>query len=520
MPKEKSKDTNVNFKVNRAKGFENLYNDEVSRKNRQGETSVYSTVEIQNAAAVRKLLLDSITNKENLVETSKQLYITNPIYASVINYLAQMFTWQYKVTPHRVYTKSKAKARKQVSDTDFQMIYSQMLELVDGLALETKFPELLIRLFTTGSTYFTTFLDEDSMTLSMLLLPEKYCRTIGQTQYGTYIIEFDFSYFTDLGYSEEKIKEFLKSWPSEMKKKYNKFKTDATNYRWQILDPAFSSAVLMNEKGIPTLLYILGGILDYEKYQDNELERSDNLLRYLVVHTIPHYEDQLIFEVDEVKALHKSLKKIVDNGDKARLITTYGDVHVDKISDDDDSATQVLANAYKAIFNNAGFNASIFTSDSVTALKLGLIRDKAFVWKFVNQYTNFLNVCLNNWLEFKWDSKGYEVNIDILPISPYNQDEDVKRYKDNATLGVGKLDFIVASGIKQRHIQDALNLESFLDLTQITPMQTSYTQTAEDRVEENDKSNPSKKSDDESKTPGIEPSGNNDESNDDNEGNE
>lgn len=181
-----------------------------------------------------------------------------------------------------------------------------------------------------------------------------------------------------------------------MKKKYNKFKSDATNYRWQILDPAFSSAVLMNEKGIPTLLYILGGILDYEKYQDNELERSDNLLRYLVVHTIPHYEDQLIFEVDEVKALHKSLKKIVDNGDKARLITTYGDVHVDKISDDDDSATQVLANAYKAIFNNAGFNASIFTSDSVTALKLGLVRDKAFVWKFVNQYMNFLNVCLNN----------------------------------------------------------------------------------------------------------------------------
>lgn len=96
----------------------------------------------------------------------------------------------------------------------------------------------------------------------------------------------------------------------------------------------------------------------------------------------------------------------------------------------------------------------------------------------------------------------------------------MKRYKDNATLGVGKLDFIVASGTKQRHIQDSFNLESFLDLTQITPMQTSYTQTAEDRVEEEDKDNPSKKSDDESKKPGIEPSGNNDESNDDNEGNE
>lgn len=213
MPEKdkKQKQNATNFRVNRSKEFDNLYADESSRKNRQGETLVYSTVDVKNAAAVRKLLNDAITNKQTLVETSKQLYITNPIYASVINYLAEMFTWQYKVTPHRVYTKSKAKARKQISDADFQMVYSQMLELVDGLSIETKFTELLTRLFVTGSTYFTSYLDEDSMTINMLLLPEKYCRTIGQTQYGTYIIEFDFSYFTDLGYSETTLKDFLKS---------------------------------------------------------------------------------------------------------------------------------------------------------------------------------------------------------------------------------------------------------------------------------------------------------------------
>lgn len=211
MPGKDKKQNATNFRVNRSKEFDNLYNDEVSRKNRQGETLVYSTVDVKNAAAVRKLLNDAITNKQTLVETSKQLYITNPIYASVINYLAEMFTWQYKVTPHRVYTKSKAKARKQIADADFQIVYSQMLELVDGLSIETKFTELLTRLFITGSTYFTSYLDEDSMTINMLLLPEKYCRTIGQTQYGTYIIEFDFSYFTDLGYSETTLKDFLKS---------------------------------------------------------------------------------------------------------------------------------------------------------------------------------------------------------------------------------------------------------------------------------------------------------------------
>lgn len=211
MPEEKDKKQVANFRVNRAKEFLNMYENETSRKNRQGETSVYSTTDVLKAAEVRKLLKQAITDKATLVDTSKQLYVTNPIYASVINYLATMFTWQYKVTPHRVYTKSKAKASKKIADKDFQMVYSQMLELADGLAIETKLPELLIRLFTTGATYFTSYLDEDSMTINILLLPEKYCRDIGQTQYGTYIIEFDFSYFTDLGYSEETLKAFLKT---------------------------------------------------------------------------------------------------------------------------------------------------------------------------------------------------------------------------------------------------------------------------------------------------------------------
>jgi hypothetical protein len=51
-------------------------------------------------------------------------------------------------------------------------------------------------------------------------------------------------------------------------------------------------------------------------------------------------------------------------------------------------------------------------------------------------------------------------------------------------------------------------------------MQTSYTQTAEDRDKEDDKSTPSKKSDDASKKPGIEPSGDEETSTDDGEGNE
>ena len=80
------------------------------------------------------------------------------------------------------------------------------------------------------------------------------------------------------------------------------------------------------------------------------------------------------------------------------------------------------------------------------------------------------------------------------------------KYKENATLGVGKLDYFVASGIKQKNIQDQLNLEAFLKLDQIVPMQTSYTQTAVDRQEEGVEDKP----DDKDNKTEVEPSDNKD----------
>lgn len=464
------------FTIARVKKLEQLYSDEMSTRRRYDRTTSYSGVNLTTASGVRKALNQATTNPEQVIEISKKLYVTNPIYASLINYLADMFTWRYKVIPHRVYTKSKAKARKEINEEDYMIMYNLMMEVTEGLSFKTKLPYMLQRLFVEGAVYFTTLSDEDSLTIDTLVLPTKYCRKIGETQFGTAIVAFDVSYFQTLGFSDEQLKEYFKSFPKEFEKGYKTFLKDNQN-RWVELDPYFSSGVLLNELGIPTYLYILGGILDFEKYQDNELERNENALRYLVVHTIPHYEDQLIFEVDEVKALHQSLKRVVDTGEKARLITTYGDVHVEKISENDTSENQVLSKAFQAIFNNAGFNSGIFTSETVEALKMSLIRDKGLVWKYVQQFVNFYNVAVNNWFDFK----GYQADIDILPISPYTYNDDIEVFKDNATLGVNKLDYLIASGIEQKHITDVLTLEKNLGLDNIVPMQTSYTQTADDR---------------------------------------
>lgn len=476
-------DENLQFAKVGKVTLSDIYSDDPSLKRRydmsvSNQKGTYST-----PVELREAISQAVTsgNTSTLVETSKHLYATNPIYAGIIDYLTNMFMWRYKVVPHRNYINSKTKIRKQAKEADFNLLYNLMLEVVDGLSLETKLPSLLRTLFIEGSVFFTTVSDEDSITIDTIVLPTKYCRKIGETQFGTAIISFDFSYFNDLGFNDAQLNETFKSFPKEFKSKYNKYRSN-NQLRWQELDSRFSSGLMQNQFGIPTYLYVYGSILDFEKYQDNELERNENLLRYIVVHKMPIYQDKIIFDNAEVKELHRSLRNIVETGERSRLITTYGDVSVEKIAENENAENEVLSKAFQAIFNNAGFNSGMFTSESVEGLQTSLLRDRSIVWHYVKSLINFYTIAINNYFDFK----DYQADIDILPISLYTYNDDVKVYKDNATLGVNKLDYIIASGVKQKNIADQLYLEQFLKLNDITPMQTSYTQTAQDRIEEDD----------------------------------
>lgn len=469
----------TDFRVSKIKKIEEMYSGESAARAKLGLSHSYGNSSLASAAAVRQALKKAISSNASIADVSKELYVINPIYASMINYFSNMFLWRYKVIPHRVYTKSKAKSKKTVNEDDYRMIYNLMIEMVDGLSIETKFPALLSLLFIQGGVYVSTVLNEESLTIDSILLPNQYCRKVGETQYGTSIIEFDFSYFNSLGLTGKDLDNYIKSFSKEFQKLYRKYQADQ-NLRWQMLDPHFSTGFFLNEKAIPTYVYMYGSIIDFEKYQDNELTRNENLLKYIVSHKMPVYQDKMVFEMDEVASLHKNLRKIVDTGDYARLITTFGDVQVHKIADNENSENNILSHAYENIFSTGGLNKTLFTGESVEALKISISRDKNMVWNYVQEFLNFYTIAINNWVDFK----NYQTDIDILPISSYTYHDDIKVYRENATLGVDKLGYFVASGIKQKNIQDTLELENFLGLNNITPMQSSHTQTAADRADE------------------------------------
>ncbi len=456
------------------------YADETATANRYDRTVTSSASTLSTAAAVRSALSSAIKKKSTIIDLSRQLYATNPIYANVINYLSNIFSWRYKVVPHKLTGAGKAAA----GGID-EAIYNLMLEVVDGIEVEVTYPKLLSQMFINGSVFFTTVGNEDSRAVDTIILPNKYCRKVGETQFGTGIMALDRTYFEQLGLSSSELDAYLTSFSPEIRKAYNKYKGNSS-LRWTTLDPRFSGCILQNEYAIPTLFYIYSGILNYEKYQDNELERNGNLLKYIVTQTMPVYQDRLIFENDEVRDLHQARRRVIEQNGEAKLLTTYGTVNVQHIGVDDSTQSEVLDKALDAIYNNGSINPVLFTGDSAEALKAALVRDQNRIWKYVEEITKFYTVAINNWFDFK----GYQADMEILRISPFTYQADLDAYRNNATLGVGKLDYIIASGVKQKHIQDNFELEDFLGLDRVTPRQTSYTQAPEDRDDSDEEDEP------------------------------
>lgn len=64
----------------------------------------------------------------------------------------------------------------------------------------------------------------------------------------------------------------------------------------------------------------------------------------------------------------------------------------------------------------------------------------------------------------------------MLPLTGYNEQEMLTKYKEGATLGIAKLEYAVAFGNKQVNLASKFTLEDYLKLDKLKPLSTSYTQ--------------------------------------------
>lgn len=471
--------------------LKNVYN--YFNSSRGGVSGVQDISGFTNGSQLDEYFKNIGSKNDRCIALSNALYDSNKIYSAMLNYLSNMFYFRYVVVPRRV------KLKKETTVEDYEKYYNLMLEYVDGVNITTVFPELLLKLFKNGQIFITVAGHSSSKAVSTMILPNKYCKPTFQTQYGTMEFKFDFTFFNDLGLSDADLEVLFERFPEEFKERYLVYKNGSSDInRWQTLDPRFSACIQLNEEGFPSYLAAFYDIIDYKTYKLNELDRNTNLLERLVIQEIDMEKTGL--DMTEVQELHDSMADVICNSPGTTLVTTVGSVSVEPLQEQVAEKNEVLQSSYRGIYSNAGLNDAVFTGEGT--IEISLKRDLTYVWQFVQKLESFYNLALNNIKSFG----PFQLSLKILDLSPYNETDKLTVLHQSATLGVGVLDYIVATGTKQVDLEATIELEEFLDLTsRLVPLQSSHTQssTVSETEEEGDKSDKAK--DDNKQNTGEEP---------------
>lgn len=470
----KTRDPELNVFGLKRKPIQNTYNGVAETRRYLGRTSLYArkgnTKDLStflNGSYLDPYFKDPENRLPECVIISDTLYSTNRIYQEVIDYLVDMYYWRTVTVPRQIKKVDGKKAVK-TNKEEYMKMYHKMIEVVDGFNISSHYPKILLELFKNGKVNLYATGDPASKTMGVIVLPSEYCQSSVETQHGTTQVLFNFKFFDNIASTQEEKNKVFGLFPVEFKELYDVYKQD--NIDWLPLNPKFSTVLSLNRIGFPTFLSIFYELIDYKNYKLNELDRNTNALERLVTQEIDLEKTGI--ELPEVIDLHDSIAERVD-GNGTTTITSVGKLDVKQIQQELSQENKALDYAYKGIYNNAGFNYEIFGGSSTESIGISIQRDMKYVWRYVEQLVNFYNLAANNIYNFG----DYQLSFRVLPISPYDEKEKLEIYRANATLGVGVVDLIVASGTKQVDIESTLELEENLNLvSRLMPLQSSHVQ--------------------------------------------
>lgn len=463
--------------------LKDLYNTDRDVYNRLGSNSdktLQALTRLKKNSA-QDLYNEAISNPSSAAAISTAAYYMSNTYASIIDYYKSFFYIRYTVVPRKLITKIEETARTGQAEEEYGKIYYRMIDSVEGINLETTLPSIAEEALVKGAAAIVTEKHKTSDTIVTYFLPEGYFKSIGKTQFGTNIIAFDFKYFDDLksaasGGSSGTVEDsnfdtILASMPKILQQGYTHYLQDKNAYRWQALDPKVATLFNFNALNIPPRLGAFPASVDYNSYKAIKLDSTAQQLDKILTHQIPTNSDgDLIMDIDEALDVAKNMRASLKEVPEVKLVTTFGKTDLHDLTTNASKEIDVLNSAYNNIYSSAGVDYHVFVSDK--DLEVSLKRDKALMWNFYEKVMLFYNVTFNELINFN----PYQAKINLLPICVQMEDDDVKAYIEYAGSGIGRLQAVIATGIKQSDLESSYKLEEFLDFDKILkPLQSMYT---------------------------------------------
>lgn len=392
---------------------------------------------------------------------SNYFYYNSGAYRRLVEYFGGILTNDYLVIPHISEEDVDNKALQKSLDTVAEYLR----------ASNTKETCSMISRAVVKDGAFYGYEREIDKSYTLQQLPAERCRSRFKID-NMYAVEFDFAFF-DQFRAEEK-EEMLSAFPEEFRAMHDAYLGDRTNFRWQLLDPEFSRAHMLQSQ-VPILAPVFTDLLELEDYKSIDKARSSLDIYKLLVQRIPTNKDgEIDLYMEEIKDLHNNARQMVTNSN-IDVITTPCDFKEINLTDRATQARDDVQKATNAIYSTAGTSTVLF-SDGARSTNTGLTTsvkvDEALMFPLLAQYETWYNHKLSTVVGGK-----IQFSIAFPPISQYNKQDMLDLYTKGATLGFPtKLLTMAALGLNQFNMEHLLTLENtFLKLHErMIPTSSSY----------------------------------------------
>ena len=392
---------------------------------------------------------------DTLREISNYFYEANGIYYRLCRYMAYLYRYDWYVTPF-VIDAEKEKQNKILTD------FAKVLSYLDNSDTKRLCGDIVLEVMRNG-VYYGIIMDFGDK-FGIQKLPPAYCRCRYYSGIDP-IVELNLRFF-DAYFSNPQYKiKVLKMFPVDVQKAYvaykqNKLKGDYpgdTSY-WYPLDPGMSVKISMNDSDFPPFVGIIPSLIDLDQAQELDRKKTMQQLLKIIIQKLPLDKNgDLIFDVDEAKDIHNNAVMMLRKAIGVDVLTTFADIDVADMRDKNTTTTtDDLKKAERTVFNNSGTSQNLFNAEGNLAVTNSILNDEASIHDLILRLSSFFNRLIA-----KFNRKNhYTFTFGMLDTTQYNYKELSKIYKEQASLGQGKVFPQLALGHSQSSILATFTFEN------------------------------------------------------------
>lgn len=399
------------------------------------------------------------TNEKNIRDASIYMFDASTQYKRLIEYYAFLLDWAYMIAPLN-YDPTKAK-----KDESFRKAYYKSSAQIENMNLKHEMQKATLIALRDGILYGAIWQSGNSFYIQRI--NPDYC-TLTSISDGTWTYSVDMSKINETQ---------LQLYPPEFTSMYNTYKSGGNKYQ-EVPDSisfCLKADETHNEYSLPPWASALPMLYDIETYkalQETATEIANYKLLAMQIDTDEKGTPLLDWDLANkyFRQLCASLPPYVGAAISPMKIDSFEFERSHGTNDVD-----TVGRAEEQFWANTGTSALLhgsIKSDTAGVLKLSIRSDEELMFGLQVQAERLVNRILKNMggtVKFK---------IHFLPVTKFNQDEQIAVYKEAATLGIpgAKTAYAAVAGIPQCDLLGLNYIEmNLLGMGDLTPLQSGYT---------------------------------------------